>query len=148
MQENEFKAEVLNSEKDTVSVARNLGSFKANDDPIIEDKKEIDSFINEENIANTSEIKLVMNDSEKKKFFKDQSIDMKESIQSPTKENDLNYLEDDEIVLKQDNRNSLLLSLKGLNLYSYINLESKTSRRYWNANVYSFNSDSHWKEFF
>jgi hypothetical protein len=135
MQENEFKAEVLNSEKDQVSVSRNMGSFKVKEE--IEDKKEMDSYINDEAVANnTSDIKLVVNESDKKKFFKDQSIDMKSA--SPRKDK---LYDDEEIALKSDNRNSLLMGLKGLNLYSYINLESKTNRTYWNTNVINFNSD-------
>jgi hypothetical protein len=142
MQENEFKAEVLNSEKDTVSVARNMGSFKAPDDhQTNDDRRDMDSYINEENLANTSEIKLVVNDSDKKKFFKDHSIDMKE-VESPHKEKEPEPEQDDEeIIMKSENRNSLIFGLKGLNLYSYINLESKTSRRYWNTNVTFFKSD-------
>ncbi len=145
MQQNEYKAEILNSEKDTISNARNTinNSYnKINDENIcieIYEKKETESNINDECGVNTSEIKLVINESSKKNFFKDQSIDLNEvQNESPIKIEKSILNDDGDEFIMQDKRNSLLFSLKGLNLYSYFNMESKSSRKYWNTNVRFF----------
>ena len=46
-----------------------------------------------------------------------------------------NLINEENIIIKTGNSNSLLLNLNGLNLYSYINLNSKTLRKYSIQNV-------------
>jgi hypothetical protein len=152
MQKNEsYRAEYLNSEKDNISYPRYSGEqSKANEiNPFLQEHKISGSEVNDEGIINSSDIKVMIDNNPKKVFFRDDSIDIKrndiiiERIKEEDKEmNDTeingnmeNYINEENIIIKTGNSNSLLLNLNGLNLYSYINLESKNLRKYSIQNV-------------
>jgi len=165
MQKNEsYRSEYLNSEKDNTSYPRYSGEHsKANEiNPFLHEQKISGSEVNDEGFINSSDIKVMIDNNPKKVFFRDDSIDIKrndiiiEKIKEEDKEmNDTeingnmeNYINEENIIIKTSNSNSLLLNLNGLNLYSYINLESKNLRRYSIQNVLSINIDRQREEFF